>query len=109
MSSFAPKCRQPVGHALMQAGSRPCDTRSVQSVDLNIFLVAGLNLGMLKGHPVTQYWQPIQNSCWKSTMPFWYCTMALSAGILRSEEQTSELQSHSFISYAVFFLKKKKT
>src|ERR1051326_8959492 len=26
---------------------------------------------------------------------------------LRSEEQTSELQSHSFISYAVFCLKKK--
>ena len=29
--------------------------------------------------------------------------------ILRSEEHTSELQSHSFISYAVFCLKKKKT
>src|ERR1051326_9451144 len=28
---------------------------------------------------------------------------------LRSEEHTSELQSHSFISYAVFCLKKKKT
>ena len=30
------------------------------------------------------------------------------AEILRSEEHTSELQSHSFISYAVFCLKKKK-
>src|ERR1051326_9353385 len=29
--------------------------------------------------------------------------------VLRSEEHTSELQSHSFISYAVFCLKKKKT
>ena len=29
-------------------------------------------------------------------------------GSLRSEEHTSELQSHSFISYAVFCLKKKK-
>ena len=29
-------------------------------------------------------------------------------GIWRSEEHTSELQSHSFISYAVFCLKKKK-
>ena len=29
--------------------------------------------------------------------------------LLRSEEHTSELQSHSFISYAVFCLKKKKT
>ena len=28
--------------------------------------------------------------------------------IIRSEEHTSELQSHSFISYAVFCLKKKK-
>ena len=28
--------------------------------------------------------------------------------IYRSEEHTSELQSHSFISYAVFCLKKKK-
>ena len=28
---------------------------------------------------------------------------------MRSEEHTSELQSHSFISYAVFCLKKKKT
>ena len=30
------------------------------------------------------------------------------AGTYRSEEHTSELQSHSFISYAVFCLKKKK-
>ena len=29
-------------------------------------------------------------------------------GCRRSEEHTSELQSHSFISYAVFCLKKKK-
>src|ERR1051326_8133548 len=31
------------------------------------------------------------------------------ASYRRSEEHTSELQSHSFISYAVFCLKKKKT
>ena len=31
-----------------------------------------------------------------------------SGKIVRSEEHTSELQSHSFISYAVFCLKKKK-
>src|ERR1051326_9338765 len=29
-------------------------------------------------------------------------------GVIRSEEHTSELQSHSFISYAVFCLKKQK-
>ena len=32
----------------------------------------------------------------------------LGIGSPRSEEHTSELQSHSFISYAVFCLKKKK-
>src|ERR1051326_8623052 len=32
-----------------------------------------------------------------------------AATIARSEEHTSELQSHSFISYAVFCLKKKTT
>src|SRR5438128_4167645 len=68
ISSLEPKCRHPVGHALMQAGSNPCDTRSVHSVHLNIFLVWGLNFGMLNGQPVTQYWQPMQYSCWKSTM-----------------------------------------
>ena len=33
--------------------------------------------------------------------------IGLLAGVYRSEEHTSELQSHSFISYAVFCLKKK--
>ena len=33
---------------------------------------------------------------------------AIKKAINRSEEHTSELQSHSFISYAVFCLKKKK-
>ena len=33
----------------------------------------------------------------------------LTVQLERSEEHTSELQSHSFISYAVFCLKKKKT
>src|ERR1700692_2134894 len=74
MSSFDPKCRHPVGHALMQAGSSPALTRSEHSVHLCIFLVAGLNFGMSKGHPVTQYWHPMQFSCWKSTMPLEYCT-----------------------------------
>ena len=32
----------------------------------------------------------------------------LVVDVKRSEEHTSELQSHSFISYAVFCLKKKK-
>src|SRR3546814_3769989 len=36
-------------------------------------------------------------------------TVSFSAGIARSEEHTSELQSLMRISYAVFCLKKKKT
>jgi hypothetical protein len=39
MSSLLPKCRQPVGQDLMQAGSSPSLTRSTHSVHLNIFLV----------------------------------------------------------------------
>src|ERR1051326_9434291 len=39
----------------------------------------------------------------------WSDTLCLRQSRLRSEEHTSELQSHSFISYAVFCLKKKKT
>jgi len=34
MSSFVPNLRQPVGHALMHAGSSPSPTRSEQSVHL---------------------------------------------------------------------------
>ena len=39
MSSLVPKWRQPVGQALMHAGSRPTETRSTQSVHLDIFPV----------------------------------------------------------------------
>src|SRR5579863_2220775 len=63
MSSLAPKWRQPVGQDLMHAGSKPSLTRSTQSVHLNIFLVAGLNLGISNGQPLTQYPQPMQFSC----------------------------------------------
>src|SRR5215470_8157697 len=83
MSSLVPKCRQPVGHDLMQAGSSPWPTLSEQSVHLNTFFVSGLNFGMLNGHPETQYWQPMQLSCWKSTMPLVYWTIAPSAGHAR--------------------------
>ena len=37
-----------------------------------------------------------------------FITQIQIASFFRSEEHTSELQSHSFISYAVFCLKKKK-
>ena len=35
---------------------------------------------MSKGQPVMQYPQPMQLSCWKSTMPLAYCTTAPGAG-----------------------------
>src|SRR3954469_21006683 len=70
MSSFVPKCKHPVGHALIHAGSRPWPTRSEQSVHLNTFFVFGLNFGISNGQPEMQYPQPMQFSCWKSTMPF---------------------------------------
>src|SRR5580658_5341493 len=72
ISAFVPKCRHPVGQALMQAGSNPCETRSLHSVHLKTLRVVGLNLGMLNGHPVMQYPQPIQFASWKSTMPLAY-------------------------------------
>src|ERR1051326_9272189 len=40
-------------------------------------------------------------------VPWWLAGTSMVA-TTRSEEHTSELQSHSFISYAVFCLKKKK-
>src|SRR5215469_185525 len=80
MSSLLPKCRQPVGQDLMQAGSNPCPTRSEHKVHLYTFFVEGLNLGTLKGQPDTQNWQPMQLASSKSTMPLLYCTMAPSAG-----------------------------
>src|SRR5581483_1050563 len=90
MSSLLPKCRQPVGQALIQAGSRPAPTRSEQSVHLCTFFVVLLNFGILNGQPVTQYWQPMQFSCWKSTMPFVYCTIAPSAGQARKQPGSAQ-------------------
>ena len=55
-----------------------------------------------KVHPVVAILGPRQ--CGKTTLARMY-----SKEHNRSEEHTSELQSHSFISYAVFCLKKKKT
>src|ERR1051326_9451255 len=54
------------------------------------------------GHPVTQYQGQPMRGCNNSPRP------EIARDDTRSEEHTSELQSHSFISYAVFCLKKKK-
>ena len=54
MSSLVPKCRQPVGQALTQAGSSPTETRSTHSVHLAIFPVVFENRGTSNGQPVSQ-------------------------------------------------------
>src|ERR1051326_9639342 len=47
--------------------------------------------------------------CWRLRSSWPSCAPGtLFPTYMRSEEHTSELQSHSFISYAVFCLKKKK-
>src|SRR5262245_58481674 len=45
---------------------------------------------MSNGHPATQYSQPMQFSCWKSTMPLVYWTMAPSAGHARRQPGSSQ-------------------
>src|SRR6476661_79196 len=45
---------------------------------------------MSNGQPLAQYWQPMQFSCWKSTMPFVYWTMAPSAGHARRQPGSSQ-------------------
>src|SRR2546423_2767658 len=49
ISSFVPKLRQPVGHALMHAGSRPTSTRPTHSVHLAILPVVLWNFGTSNG------------------------------------------------------------
>src|SRR5213596_4415206 len=44
-----------------------------------------------------------------SSPMIWHCEPYASVKSRRSEEHTSELQSHGLISYAVFCLKKKNT
>src|SRR5713226_10735452 len=80
ISSLVPKCRQPVGHALTQAGSSPTWTRSTHSVHFAILSVRAAYRGTSKGHPVSHILQPMQASGFTSTMPFSYCTMAPGAG-----------------------------
>ena len=80
MSSLVPNCRQPVGQALMQAGSMPTDTRSTHSVHLCILPVLAGKRGTSNGQPVAHSPQPMQASELTSTMPFSYCTIAPGAG-----------------------------
>ena len=76
MSSLVPKCRQPVGQAFTQAGSRPTVARSTQSVHLAIFPVFAEKRGTLNGQPASHSRQPMHCSGFTSTMPFEYWTMA---------------------------------
>ena len=76
---------------------------AIFSILLRIFRKSyGLNYKEFRGFVIVDNYAPfvfINGSDFKSAQMF---TLA------RSEEHTSELQSHSFISYAVFCLKKKK-
>src|SRR5215468_7059707 len=80
MDSLVPKCRQPVGQAFTQAGSRPTVVRSTQSVHLDIFPVLSEKRGTSNGHPVRHSWQPMHWSGFTSTTPFEYWTIAAGAG-----------------------------
>src|SRR6478672_10379512 len=80
MSSLVPNCRQPVGHALMHAGSRPTVVRSTQSVHLAIFPVVAWKRGTSNGQPVSQYPHPMHRSGFTSTIPLAYWTIAPGAG-----------------------------
>src|SRR5688500_14627481 len=51
MSSLVPKLRQPVGQALIHAGSSPTSTRSTQRVHLAILPVLTWNFGTSNGQP----------------------------------------------------------
>src|ERR1051326_9392522 len=53
--------------------------------------------------PYTTLFRSLQPRLWRVPGTFKW----LDKWVTRSEEHTSELQSHSFISYAVFCLKKK--
>src|SRR2546428_12882560 len=90
MSSLVPNWRQPVGQALMHAGSRPDSTRSTHSVHLAILSVLAWNFGTSNGHPVAQKPQPMHASGLTSTMPFSYWTMAPGAGEAAREARSPE-------------------
>src|ERR1051326_6581450 len=67
-------------------------------------------LGFYHSHPDHPA-RPSQYDLDHAWPTFAYIIVAVAQGksqAMRSEEHTSELQSHSFISYAVFCLKKKK-
>src|ERR1051326_9459717 len=55
--------------------------------------------------PYTTLFRSVFNWCYHGSVDETFITLLPD----RSEEHTSELQSHSFISYAVFCLKKKTT
>src|ERR1700737_2328011 len=96
MSSFVPKLRQPVGHALMHAGSRPTATRSTHNVHFAILPVFAENFGTSNGQPVEQYLHPMHFAGSTSTMPFAYCTIAPGAGQASRHPGSAQCMHWSF-------------
>ena len=97
MSCLLPHEMALVGHVFTQAGSSPASTRSTHMLHFETLRVLASKRGMSKGQPVTQYWQPMQLSWLKSTMPFVYCTMAPGAGHENRQPGSSQCRQASFL------------
>ena len=92
--------------------------RCGQDSDCNPSNAAGILGCALGAKNIPDKWKaPMNNTIWNNSLNQIYpqkiklsdiVTITAKIGRQRSEEHTSELQSHSFISYAVFCLKKKK-
>src|SRR5690606_22014721 len=96
MSSLLPKTMAPVGQTLAHAGSWPTATRSEHKVHLYALLSFLEMRGILKGHPETQYPQPMQFSSWKSTMPLVNWTTAPGEGHAFRQPGSSQCMQPSF-------------
>src|ERR1051326_9353833 len=85
-----------------RVASSHCTVQTLIGAQSTTALHQGCSGGRARSVPYYSRMTPIENPTYDSTA---YETLKVSS---RSEEHTSELQSHSFISYAVFCLKKKK-
>ena len=71
-------------------------------------VITGLGVIAPNGIGKEQFWQALKEGKSGIKRIRRFDTSEFKCKLARSEEHTSELQSHSFISYAVFCLKKKK-
>src|SRR5512137_2763814 len=76
-SETSPKLMEPVGQALAHAVPRPLWIRSLHRVHLCTVPVFSLKAITPNGHDGMQYLQPMQTSCWTTTLPMSVRMMAL--------------------------------